>query len=67
MSSIVGQNLSSTVNSALGALDAVEAALDPAKAKVVDGIAREVARQDGGSSPSKETYSKPARMPYSGE
>ena len=51
----------------LGALDAVEAALDPAKAKVVDGIAREVARQDGGSSPSKEAYSKPARMPYSGE
>ena len=51
----------------LGALDAVEAALDPAKAKVVDGIAREVARQDGGSSPSKEAYSKPARLPYSGE
>ena len=51
----------------LGALDAVEAALDPAKAKVVDGKAREVARQDGGSSPSKEAYSKPARMPYSGE
>ena len=51
----------------LGALDAVEAALDPAKAKVVDGKAREVARQDGGSPPSKEAYSKPARMPYSGE
>ena len=52
----------------LGALDAVEAALDPAKAKVVDGKAREVARQDGGSSPSKEAYSEPARMPYySGE
>lgn len=51
----------------LGALDAVEAALDPAKAKVVDGKAREVARQDGGNSPSKEAYSKPARMPYSGE
>ena len=51
----------------LGALDAVEAALNPAKAKVVDGIAREVARQDGGSSPSKEAYSKPARLPYSGE
>ena len=51
----------------LGALDAVEAVLDPAKAKVVDGKAREVARQDGGSSPSKEAYSKPARMPYSGE
>jgi hypothetical protein len=51
----------------LGALDAVEAALDPAKAKVVDGKAREVARQDGGSPPSKEVYSKPARMPYGGE
>lgn len=51
----------------LGALDAVEAALDPAKAKVVDGKAREVARQDGGSPPSKEAYSKPARMPYSSE
>ena len=51
----------------LGALDAVEAVLDPAKAKVVDGKAREVARQDGGSPPSKEAYSKPARMPYSGE
>ena len=51
----------------LGALDAVEAALDPAKAKVVDGKAREVARQDGGSPPSKEAYSKPARLPYSGE
>lgn len=51
----------------LGALDAVEAALDPAKAKVVDGKAREVARQDGGTPPGEEKYSKPARMPYSGE
>lgn len=54
----------------LGALDAIEAVLDPAKAKTVHGHggddAREVSRQDGGVPPDEEKYSKPSRLP-SGE
>ena len=46
----------------LGALDAIDAALDPSKAKITDG-ARELARQDGGKAPDSEP-SKPARLPY---
>lgn len=48
----------------LGALDAIESALEPAKAKVVEGRTREIARQDGGKSPDGDGYSKPAPLPY---
>lgn len=49
----------------LGALDAIDFALDPGKAKVTDG-ARELARQDGGKAPDSEP-SKPSRLPYGPE
>ena len=51
----------------LGALDAIEAALDPAKAKVVQDEARELSRQDGGKSPDggDGQVSRPSRLPYS--
>jgi hypothetical protein len=50
----------------LGALDAIETALDPAKAKVIQGEAREIARQDGGKSPDggDNQVSRPSRLPY---
>jgi hypothetical protein len=48
----------------LGALDAIEAAMDPAKSKMIGAHAREVSRQDGGSSPDGEAYSKPSPLPY---
>lgn len=47
----------------LGALDAIDFALDPSKAKITDG-ARELARQDGGKAPDGGEASKPSRLPY---
>lgn len=48
----------------LGALDAIDLALDPSKAKKVDD-AREISRQDGGKAPDGGSdASKPSRLPY---
>ncbi len=48
----------------LGALDAIETALDPSKAKIVEGKARELSRQDGGKAPDGLEPSKPSKLPY---
>lgn len=50
----------------LGALDAIESALDPSKAKAVQGGGREVSRRDGGESPDGGVSqpSRPSRLPY---
>ncbi len=47
----------------LGAMEAIEMALDPSKAKAVEG-GREIAHQDGGKAPSDEGASRPSRLPY---
>ena len=49
----------------MGGLAAIEAALDPSKAKITELMYREVSRQDGGKSPDEtDKYSRPIALPY---